>query len=57
MDDKTIDKELNMKPTHAPPRQLALLAAEQVDSQCREIVQVTGQAFTKLYFAEALQQN
>ena len=44
-----------MKPTHAPPRQQALLTSEQVESQCHEILSVTGQAFSKLYLVESLQ--
>lgn len=56
-DDKSIEKELNVKPTHAPPRQQALLTAEQVESQCEEIIDVSGQAFSKLYLSQMLNQQ
>ncbi len=57
MDDKVIERELNLKPVHAPVRNIALLIAQQVDTQCEQVKQIAGQTFPKLYLTEALQQK
>lgn len=57
IDDKSVEKELNLKPVHPPPRNIALLTIQQVDTQCERIKQVAGQTFPKLYLSEALQQK
>lgn len=57
MDEKIIEKELNLKPIHPPARNVALLIAQQVDVQCEQVKQIAGQTFPKLYLTDALQQK
>lgn len=57
MTDEAIEQELNLKPVVAPARLDALLIGQQVDLRSKQITQLAGEAFTKLYLSEGLQPN
>lgn len=53
--DEAVEQELNLKPVIAPPRLDSLLIGEQVDLRCKQIAEIAGEAFSKLYLSEGLQ--
>ncbi len=55
--DEAVEQELNLKPVVPPQRLDALLVGEQVDLRCKQISEIAGAAFGKLYLAEGLQPN
>ncbi len=48
---------MNLKPVVPPNRLEALLIGQQVDLRCKQITDVAGEAFVKLYASEGLQPN
>ena len=46
---------MNLKPVVPPSRLEALLIGQQVDLRCKQVTEVAGEAFVKLYSAEGLQ--
>ena len=57
MTDEAIEQELNLKPVIPPTRLDALLIGQQVDLRCKQITELAGEGFTKLYLSEGLQPN
>ena len=55
LDNDTVEKELTFKLANPPVRRDTLLVSGQVSKRCEEIGQLSGQVFSKLYLAEALQ--
>ena len=55
MTDEAVEQDLNLKPVVPPSRLEALLVSEQVDMRCKQVTEIAGEAFAKLYLAEGLQ--
>ena len=55
MTDEAVEQDLNLKPVVPPSRLDALLVSEQVDMRCKQVTEIAGEAFAKLYLAEGLQ--
>ena len=55
MSEEAIEQELSLKPGNPPPRLDTLLIGEQVDLRCKQITEIAGEAFGKLYLTEGLQ--
>ena len=55
MTDEAVEQDLNLKPVVPPSRLEALLLSEQADMRCKQVTEITGEAFVKLYLAEGLQ--
>ncbi len=55
MTDEAVEQDLNLKPIVPPSRLEALLVSEQVDMRCKQVTEIAGEAFAKLYLSEGLQ--
>ena len=55
MTEEAVEQDLNLKPVIPPSRLEALLLSEQVDMRCKQVTEIAGEAFVKLYLAEGLQ--
>ena len=55
MTEEAVEQDLNLKPVVPPSRLDALLISEQVDMRCKQVTEIAGEAFAKLYLAEGLQ--
>ena len=55
MTEEAVEQDLNLKPVIPPSRLEALLISEQVDMRCKQVTEIAGEAFVKLYLAEGLQ--
>jgi len=50
-----LEQELNLKSVVPPSRLEPLLTGQQVDLRCKQVTEVAGEAFVKLYMSEGLQ--
>lgn len=55
MTDEAVEQDLNMKVVVPPSRLESLLISEQVDMRCKQVTDIAGEAFAKLYLSEGLQ--
>ena len=55
MTDEAIELELNLKSVVPPSRLEPLLMGQQVDLRCKQVNEVVGEAFVKLYMCQGLQ--
>ncbi len=53
--DDVLEQELSLKPVVPPSRLEPLLIGQQVDLRCKQVTEVAGEAFVKLYMSEGLQ--
>ena len=55
MTDEAVEQDLNLKLITQPCRKDALLTTQQVDMRCKQITEIAGEAFVKLYLSEGFQ--
>ena len=55
LNDEVLEQELNLKPVVPPSRLEPLLTSQQVDLGCKQVTEVAGEAFVKLYMSDCVQ--